>query len=323
MNKFIKGCLYVAGILTALGLVFFLLGSVFGGLRQVIEIGNRGEFNCASITPHGIHVEIGDFDIGDFSVGDIDEYEAFEDDFEDDVEESELIDFSNESLGSASDIKAIDVSLGAGELFIRESEDDQYRMEADHVYKVQCYIRDSVLHVRGVGVNGNNAGIKKQRIILYVPKGAGLLDTDIELGAGVGKIEGITTEELSVEVGAGELKGNDITAAIANIQVGAGSAELIDCAFGEAEYEVGLGSIYYQGGLNGSVDVNCNMGNVELNLDGLEEDYDYRIDCAMGSVNVGGRQFAGISGEKRIDNGAPNHMEIDCSMGNITVQFEE
>ncbi|MDO5572728.1 MAG: DUF4097 family beta strand repeat-containing protein [bacterium] len=311
MSKFIKGCLYVTGIMAAVGLVFFLMGTVFGGLRQAINIGRYGGFDYSVFSPGGWNWTI--------STGDCD---TFDNEY-DYIDDDDLIDYQSEALGTVQDVTAIEISLKAGEMNIKESDDDTYRLEADDVYKLKCFMDEDVLHIMGQGVKSDYSGIKTQSITLYVPAGADLNDVDIELGAGSGRIEQLNTGDLTVEVGAGELKGSGIKADTADIQVGAGTVELKNCEFGEADYEVGFGSVYYQGGLSGDTDISCSMGNVELRLDGSEEDYDYRIECAMGTVNIGGRQYTGISGEKRLDNGAAHEMLIDCAMGNITVQFDE
>lgn len=312
MNKFIKGCLYVAGILAAVGLVFFVLGAVFGGLRQTYELGRRGGLNYGSITPNGIHFSVGsdDIDIGDFE-------------YEDEIEDANLIDYEEEALGMADEIDEIEISLEAGELLIQESEDSNYKMEADNTYNLRCYKQGSVLIIRGKAWSNEYAGIKKQRVVLYIPKDEAPDSVEIELGAGTGQILGLKTEDLMAEVGAGELKGSDIIAGNADIQVSAGAVNLRDCSFGTAEYEVGMGTIYYQGELKEDVSISCDMGNVELDVQGSEADFDYQVECAMGSITIGGRQFAAVAGEKRIDNSAAKTMDVDCDLGGIVIEFED
>lgn len=307
MNKFIKGCLYVTGILAAVGLVLFTIGAVFGGFRQAINIGRNGGFTYHFNAPYSWHVSLDSMD--DYELGDIDD--------------EDLIDYEEDDLGTADDIHSIEINLKAGVLNIEESEDDTYRMSADNVYKVKCYMEDHVLYIRGVGIKNDYKGIKRQSITLYVPKDAKLQDVDIELGAGTGRISSLVADKLYMEVGAGELKGDHITADSMDIQVGAGRVDMKNCVAGDIDYEIGMGSACYQGRLDGDAEVSCNMGSAELKIEGREEDYDYRIKCALGAVNVGSRQFTGISDEKRLDNSTGNVISLDCAMGNITVKFDE
>ncbi len=324
MNRFIKGCLFTAGIVAAIGLVFFVLGAVFGGIRQVVNIGQNGGFHCVDISPQGLHiavdsdgVDVDDYDTDDFDMDDFDTgYNISED-----LDSSDMIDYEDESLGTADDIDSIDVHLGAGELNICETEEDEFLLETDQVYRVKCYRKDQVLHIYCRGISDDDNTFRKQHVTLYIPKGVKLQDTDIELGAGAGRIEDIQTNDLSIELGAGELKGKAIKASSADIQVGAGVADFKDCVLGDVKYEVGLGSVYYQGSINKDVDINCNMGSVELNLDGDEEDFDYRIECSMGTVEIEGRRFTGITGDRKIDNSAEQLMDMECSMANISVNF--
>ena len=63
------------------------------------------------------------------------------------------------------------------------------------------------------------------------------------------------------------------------------------------------------------------MGNAELYLDGCMEDYNYEIECATGNVEIDDESFSGLAAERVINNDADAVMNIECSMGNVTVGF--
>ena len=134
--------------------------------------------------------------------------------------------------------------------------------------------------------------------------------------------EGLNADEASLEAGAGRIVANSPRIKTLDISIGAGSIELTDMEIGRLEAEVGMGEFLADGSLDKSANVNCSMGNVEMIIDGSEEDFNYYLDGAMGNISVGDASFSGFSQEKKIDNKAHKDMEIECSMGNISISFQ-
>ena len=104
--------------------------------------------------------------------------------------------------------------------------------------------------------------------------------------------------------------------------MGAGTMNLNDITIGESDFKVGMGSIFFDGALNGNVDVECDMGTMEMNLAGKQEDYNYELKCSAGNINVDGQSISGLGSEREIDNGSDNEFNINCSVGNVNVRFQ-
>ena len=67
------------------------------------------------------------------------------------------------------------------------------------------------------------------------------------------------------------------------------------------------------------VDADAELGNIVLNLSQSKDDFDYEIDSDLGNV-----EFDGISVENSvICNKASGKMNLDSSMGNIEIYFEQ
>ena len=65
------------------------------------------------------------------------------------------------------------------------------------------------------------------------------------------------------------------------------------------------------------------IGNMTLDLNGEEKEYNYKLSCGLGSIEVDGETYTNISGDKEVQNeGAKKNMELDCGMGSIEVDFE-
>ena len=58
-----------------------------------------------------------------------------------------------------------------------------------------------------------------------------------------------------------------------------------------------------------------------MSLEGSEDDHNYDLECAVGNLRVGGINFAGVSSERNIDNGAESNFNLECSMGSLDVTF--
>ncbi|MGN0141485.1 MAG: DUF4097 family beta strand repeat-containing protein [Roseburia sp.] len=101
------------------------------------------------------------------------------------------------------------------------------------------------------------------------------------------------------------------------------SVELDRIECGELTVNCSMGSCTLEGSVRGDITAETDMGSVELRLDGAWGDYNYDISCDMGSVSVDGRDYSDFSARKEEKNpGAEATMELDSSMGDITVEFE-
>lgn len=111
-----------------------------------------------------------------------------------------------------------------------------------------------------------------------------------------------------------ELKALKLEGGAANI-----AAEDISCE--EVDMEVGAGAFTYKGSVSKKIAVECGLGSARLSVEGEAQDFDYTLECGLGSVTVeDGPYILGI-GEERMNNQAEKKMELDCGMGNIEVTF--
>jgi hypothetical protein len=64
------------------------------------------------------------------------------------------------------------------------------------------------------------------------------------------------------------------------------------------------------------------MGNITMQLEGEEEDFDYELDCVTGNLRIGDTEYSGLASSREVDNNAIKKMDLQCAMGNIEVEFE-
>ena len=77
----------------------------------------------------------------------------------------------------------------------------------------------------------------------------------------------------------------------------------------------------FYGTVEKEVDIDCGAGSVTLNLEGKVEDYNYELECGIGSIDIGGSSYSGLSSSHSVDNGAARIISADCGMGAISLRF--
>lgn len=182
------------------------------------------------------------------------------------------------------------------------------------------------------GIRVETEGISKRLKLRYYMDGDELkFTTDSKVwhvnDESIGKVyvyipEGYKFEEVSVDIGAGALYIEEISAEELKVNVGAGEAVIDDFEVQKVDLECGAGTITARGYAMKEADIECGIGEIMYTAVGNERNYNYDIDCGVGEVICGDDSYSNIGGERRIDNGAPAEMKIDCGVGSIEVVFE-
>lgn len=130
-------------------------------------------------------------------------------------------------------------------------------------------------------------------------------------------------ENITLEIGMGEFESKmPLKCKRSTINVGLGSCSLEDFSVTDYfETECDMGSLFIQGTIDGTSKIQCGMGTVELITQGNPDDYNYKTQVGMGSVQIGDKTFEGLSNKERFSSAAKNYFDIDCGMGDITISF--
>ena len=333
MKKFTKGCLITALVALVIGAVICGVGGLLGGFRILDNMDVRGITGIPFVYRHGWFYGFGLWDDDDIYWGKYEDWQS--------INEGE--DDRGLSL-TADTLKNLYIEVGACNLYIKESGDEYVRLAVSgDTNKLRYHVENGSLWIvrkapRGIGATYKTA----DKVYLYLPKGTTLDSVDIELGAGtmdsialaagdanIGvdagalDIDGLTVnDEAVLSVGAGQIRLKELLCDTASMNIGAGQLIIDDAVVsGKASINLGMGSANIDGIIRGDLDVECGMGEVILDLDDAEQDHNYEIDCAMGTVKVGSRSYSGMGSSQTIDNGSDSDYNIDCSMGSVTVKF--
>ena len=113
---------------------------------------------------------------------------------------------------------------------------------------------------------------------------------------------GYVFDEVSVDMGAAECRLDRITTA-------------------KLEIDTGVGLVSYTGTINGKAEVGTGVGDVTLSLTNAENDYNDKVECGVGSIQLGASHYSALSNDTYINNHAPYDMELECGVGSIAVSF--
>lgn len=313
MKKFMKFSFVTAVILILLGLVIAIAAIAAGGGKELAYMIKNGDLtiNGDDFGKLGEKYDI-EFD-GAPALYDIDDVEIFNDGKDILTGDIPLMEIPSDN------IEELNINLGGGEFYIMNSSDDRFLISAENAEKLQVYAEDRELYLKALRNGINN---DKTKIYLYIPE-ADYEKADISLGAGMLILENeFRADDVNVAVGAGEMIVKNIICKDLDVNVGAGEfdAESVSVS-DDTKLKAGAGHIGINGTAGENIDIRCSMGGIELGLDNDETDFNYEIECVAGSVEIGAKKFAALSGEKEIDNHASGEIDIDCSMGAVILYF--
>ena len=138
-----------------------------------------------------------------------------------------------------------------------------------------------------------------------IPQEMQFEDVELEIGASKADIKDLLADKLSITVGAGQADISKITAKKLELEVGAGQATAV-----QLEIE--------------KLDVEAGIGQVNIALNGVQEDYNYNVECGIGNVVVGKASYGGLGAEQNVKNdGASKEINVECGIGEVRIKFQE
>lgn len=358
MKKFTKGCLMTALVLFIVGMILTLVCGLLGGFRELKQMRNGRGFPFVWHRDADGDWRIGFSRYSDYAGDDLEGIEDIEDIEEfrktmGHVTEKKLkeLEGKGEQLALTADtLGSLEIDVEDCNVVIWKSEDahvwlsvdgdsnrPHYSIENEGGRSRLC-IENEVEHHLGHWRSGPN-----NTVYLRLPEGcvldacevdmgAGYMDSifikakqiNINLGAWLVEADGFEAEEITVLVGAGELLADHITAGKADIEIGAGHLGIGELTVsGETDLEVSMGAAEIGGNILGDLDLECDMGEIVMQLTGSEDDHSYDVECGMGNVVVGSYSHGGFASHKTWNTGKNSEFDINCNMGNVTVTFED
>ena len=316
-----KVCAMAALIFILLGLLLGVTGSLGHGsphfsFGEILSAVTGGRVSGDSVDRWGENVvEQIQKNTGNVHY-DLDDNMEFDEDYpirEGDVERYDL--------GTAdAGITELELEAGGCSVEVKISEDEHFYAEAAGMRRLQGYVEGNTLTVRGTAKyttsNWNGS------ITLYVPENYRWEQATLELGAGSLEAEKLLADNLEAHVGAGQMIFDELYADQTTFDCGMGQLIVEQLQSRIVDAAVGMGSLQLAGDVTERLTGECSMGELQLELAGTQTDYNYDLSCGMGELTIGDDSYTGMAQKKQINNNAAKSMNLECSMGNVSVQFE-
>ena len=285
MKKFMKGAAITGGIFFLIGLVVMLIGIGGGGIKDMRE---KSMAELERVMEKFENIEF----INGINIT---------------FEGTNIFDENIESYTDGTyvfeDCMASDLEIlvGAGDLKIKYHNEENVTLEVSDEDKMQCYVEGDTLKIRGGLITGTGSS---STMIVYLPENKNFNNVAIDVGAGNIEIDKLTGADTDINVAMGQVVISEMETDSLNIEVGMGNAEV-------------------KGNINYEAIVDCGMGQVVMELEGEGKDFNYNLDCGLGSLSVEGvYHIAGI-GDSYVNNDASMEMDLSVGMGTVMVSFEE
>lgn len=289
MKTFTKVMLALAGIFATVGVVCiiiaFMMGFSTNDLAQMVKDGN-----------FSIQIEDGElkvFGLNDSLILEIED--AFEKNensyFDEDGDVKDSISSTETENGTTiyeieEACTSLDIEFAAGIFEIYYTDVENIVVEGTDVDELFVQVRNNTLEIGAIAeVNVDIDGVEDRKLVVKIPTGTQFKSVDMEIGASQADIRDLNTEELEIAVGAGQANVDQVSVSKLDVEVG--------------------------------------VGEVNIALNDVQEDYNYNIECGLGSVTVGTVSYGGFAAEQSVTNpGATKEINVECGMGEVTIQFK-
>lgn len=285
MKKFTKIALISALVCLVLGLGVFIGGLALGGTWQGLrESIDHGDYSIdGSDGTYGIYMT-----------------EKSEDSSSSNQESSVLQEkASNASVYS--NVQKIEIDMQSGGLYFEPTNDKELRVSVNGKDGKETTVRQNGDELEIYNDFRNHKG----NVRIYYPEDMNFREISISMGGGDVAVKGsIKADEFDAELGTGVFHAEGIEATESSWEVGAG--------------EIVLGCIESR-----DMDFDCGTGSIEAKIAGKQADFNYDVECGIGSVKIGNEEYGGVAFDKTINNGQNRQIEISCGIGEIQLSFEQ
>ncbi len=303
MKKFAMISLITAGVMFALGLALFIGGSVTGGIKLMEDFSVNGVeslmenvVGIINVVPENLIPE---------------EVKAEYNEAYPIVQGGSV---NNMQICTRDEVTDVKICVMNGDLEIESIDGtDYFGVDWEGMGRFQYYVEDGTLYVMSTENFGDTT--------VYVPEDTICESYTIAAAAGNVDADVIKAEEVLFYIGMSEVSIDVLEADSLMLEAGECSFEIAGGNVGDCSMTYDASDIDYSGSISGNVEVTGSMGNLEFELLGDSDQYNYFIHSTMGSVDMPGYHVVGLTQNKNIDNNAGKDMTITSSMGSIEVNF--
>lgn len=257
---------------------------------------------------------------------------SFHSDFNWDDDQAEWQASSGDTFSfECSDIDSLDMDVYYGDLNIVQTTGNDICVEVE--YRKEDSKRRVNVSADGKTLVIKETGSKKSihndstRITIQIPEEMSQRQwKEIELCQSAGNVyidTPLTAKNIEIEVDAGEcISYHKLTASKElSVDVGAGNMELHELEAESIEMDAGIGSLITGEIIAEKIDISCGIGSITTVASGAESDYSYDIECGIGNVEIGKKQYSGSSFVSEDSSSDDREIAVECGIGEVQVKF--
>lgn len=242
-----------------------------------------------------------------------------------------------------SEIGALDIECGSGELIIETWDSDMVAVEYENISeRYEIGVNNGTLIVKekaGIEISFWSVVSETPRIHIKVPVNSSYSKVVIDRGSGSLVLDGLTADRLRLDSGSGSVKISNVTMADTTLDTGSGTLTVKNSVLGETKLEAGSGfctfdeviaknmvidsgsgRISYTGELTGNCVFDSGSGSVNLDIYGEKEEYNIRASLGSGGLYINGSKET----EEYISYAdADNLLIFDAGSGRISIKFHK
>lgn len=303
MKKFAMISLITAGVMFALGLGLLTIGGVTGGIQLIADFSVNGVESLVEKFGGIVNVVPENFIPEEVKA----EYnEAYP------IIQGGSV--NNMQICTRDEVTDVKICIMSGDLEIESvGGTDYFGVDWEGLGRFQYYVEDGTLYVISTENFGDTTVFVPEDMICEsytIAAAASNIDADV-----------IKAEEVLFYIGMSEVSIDTLEADSLTMEAGKCNFEIEKGNVGECVMTYDTSDIGYSGSFSGNVEVTGSMGNLEFELWGDSDQYNYFIHSTMGSVDMPGYHVVGFTQNKTVDNNAGKDMTLTSSMGNIEVDF--
>ena len=211
-------------------------------------------------------------------------------------------------------VKNLEIDLSGARLEIKTG--DRFSVESDHKY-LRVENADGTLAIKEdrPAFGFSTEGVQ---VILTVPENFTFEKTAISTGAGMVKVDTLSSQRLSLDLGAGEVDIGTLTATTrASINSGAGELRIGGGELAGLDLNIGVGEADLESRRTGNCSIDYGVGELNLTLTGTPDDYCITLDKGVGKATLDG---AKMSDDVVYGDGEAS-IEIDGGVGDMKIEF--
>ena len=175
--------------------------------------------------------------------------------------------------------------------------------------------------------NSSLDGAEEQVITITVPKDAQLKEIDVALSVGNIEMDDLICQKVEAECSLGNNTVNNLQAEEIELSNSLGNITTQNLTVEkEAKFSASTGNIDADGTFHGNVEVSVDLGNARLIVRGASRnDYELEASSDMGNLVIDGDKMDGemMGADFQLENGQNRKIQIDSSVGDVEITFEQ